>query len=66
MAFPPLGNSVHVVISACIVFPSNAKEDLPFYSRADWDGLRHHLRDVLWEVFFKLDASATCDFCEWV
>ena len=23
------------------------------YSRADWDGLRDHLRDVLWEDIFK-------------
>ena len=32
------------------------------YSRADWDGLRDHLRDVL-----KLSASAaSSEFCEWV
>ena len=52
MAFPPLGNSDHVVVSVSIDFPSNSKRDAPFhhiayeYSRADWDGLRHHLRDV--------------------
>ena len=59
MAFPPLGNSDHVVVSVSIVFPSNSKRDAPFhhiayeYSRADWDGLRHHLRDVPWEDIFK-------------
>ena len=37
------------------------------YSRADWDGLNDHLRDVPWEDIFKLSASdATSEFCEWV
>ena len=37
------------------------------YSRADWDGLHDHLRDVPWEEIFKLDASAaTSEFCVWV
>ena len=37
------------------------------YSRADWDGLRDHLRDVPWEDIFKLGASAVAsEFCEWV
>ena len=51
MAFPPLGNSDHVV-SVSIDFPSNSQRDAPFhriaydYSRADWDGLHDHLRDV--------------------
>ena len=37
------------------------------YSRADWDGLRDHLRDVSWENIFKLGAStAASEFCEWV
>ena len=37
------------------------------YSRADWDGLRDHLRDVPWEDIFKLGAStAASEFCEWV
>ena len=41
MAFPPLGNSDHVVVSVFIVFPINSKQDAPFhriahdYSRAD-------------------------------
>ena len=36
-------------------------------SRADWDGLRDHLRDVPWEDIFKLSASAAAtEFCGWV
>ena len=55
MAFSPLGNSDHVFVSVFIDFPSNSERDAPFYhiafdySRADWDGLRDHLRDVPWE-----------------
>ena len=73
MAFPPLGNSDHVVVSVSIDFPINSKQDSPFHgvaydnSRADWDGLRDHLRDVPWENIFKLGAStAASEFCEWV
>ena len=73
MAFPPLGNSDHVVVSVSIDFPLNAKQDTPFhrmaydYSRTDWDGLRDHLRDAPWEDIFKLSASAAAsEFCEWV
>ena len=73
MAFPPLGNSDHIVISVSIDFPINSKQDTPFhrlaydYSGADWDGLCDHLRDVPWEDIFKLSASvAASEFCEWV
>ena len=73
MAFPPLGNSDHVVVSVSIDFPTNSQQDAPFhrigvdYSRADWDGICYHLRDVPWEDIFKLSASATAsEFCEWV
>ena len=73
MAFPPLGNSDHVVISVSIDFPTNSQWDAPFhciaydYSHADWDGLCDHLRDVPWEDIFKLGASAAAsEFCEWV
>ena len=61
MAFPPLGNSYHVV-SVSIDFPSYSQRDALFhciaydYSRADWDGLCDHLRDVPWEDIFKLGA----------
>ena len=49
MAFPPLGNSDHVVFSVSIAFPSNLQQDAPFhciaygYSCADWDSLPDHL-----------------------
>ena len=73
MAFPPLGNSGHVVVSVSIDFPSNSQRDSPFHciaydnSRADRDGLQDHLRDVPWEDIFKLSASAAAsEFCEWV
>ena len=73
MAFPPLENSDHVVVSVSIDFPINSKQDTPFhlmvydYSCADWDGLRDHLRDVPWEDIFKLSASAAAsECCEWV
>ena len=73
MTFPPLGNSDHVVVSVSIDFPINSKQDTPLhrvaydYSRADWDGLCDHLRDVPWEDIFKLSASpAASEFYEWV
>ena len=74
MAFPPLGNSDHVVVSVSIYFPSNAKPDVPLhriaydYSRANQDGIRDHLRDLRWGNIFKLDTSAAAasEFCEWV
>ena len=72
MVLPPLGNSNHVV-SVFIDFPSYSQPDSPFhsvpydYSGADWDSLRDHLRDALWEDIFKLsDSAAACEFCEWV
>ena len=72
MAFPPLRNSDHVVVSVSIDFLSNSKLDAPFhcitydYSLADWDGLHDHLRDILWDDIFKLSASAAAsEFCEW-
>ena len=52
MAFPPRGNSDHVVVSVSIDFPPNLQQDAPFhhiaydYSCADWGGLFDHLRDV--------------------
>ena len=73
MAFPPLGNSDHVVVSVSIDFPSYSQQDALLhciahdYSRADWDGLCDHLRYVPWEDIFKLSASAAAsEFCEWV
>ena len=52
MAISPLGNSDHVVVSVSTDFPSSSKRDAPFrhitydHSRAGWDGLRDHFRDV--------------------
>ena len=73
LAFLPLGKSDHVVVSVSIDFPTNSKQDALFhhlaydYSRADWDGLHDHLRDIPWEDIFKLDASAAAsEFCQWV
>ena len=63
MVFPTLGNSDHVV-SVSTDFPINSKQDVPFHrvtydhSRADWDGLHDHLRDLPWEDIFKLSESA--------
>ena len=51
MAVPPLANS-DVAVLVSIDFPSNTKWDAPFnhiaydYSRADWDSLCDHLKDV--------------------
>ena len=71
IAFSPLGNSDHVVVSVSIDFPVNSKQDAPFhriaydYSLADWDGLGDHLADVPWEDVFKFGAfSAASEFCE--
>ena len=71
MAFPPLGNSVHVVVSVSIDFPINSQRDAPFhgiaydYSHTDLDGLCDHLRDVSCEDIFKHGASAAAsEFCE--
>ena len=71
MAFPPLANSDHIVVSVFIDFPSNSQQDALFhsiaydYSCADWDSLHDHLRDVPWEDIFKLSASAAAsEFCE--
>ena len=73
MAFPPLENSDHVVVSVSIDFPSNSQWDAPFhciaydYSGANWDGLCDHLRDGPWEDIFKFSASAAAsEFWEWV
>ena len=65
MTFRPLGNSDYFVASFSTEFSSNSKKDAPYhrmafdYSHASWDGLRNHLRDLLWEDIFKLHASVT-------
>ena len=72
MAFPPLRNSDHIVVSVSIDFPSNSQWDVLFhriaydYSCADRDGLCDHLRDIPREDIFKLGSSAAAsEFCEW-
>ena len=71
MAFPPSGNSDHALVSVSIDFPTNYQQYATFhrisydYSRACWECLRDHLRDVPWEDIFKLSASAAASgFCE--
>ena len=73
MAFSPMENSDHVVISVSSEFLSYSPWDALFhriaydYFPADWDGLCDHLRDVPWKNIFKLGASAAAsEFCEWV
>ena len=73
IAFPPLENSDHVVVSVSNDFPSNSRQDAPFhripfdYSCADLDSLHDHLRVIPWEGIFKLNASATAsEFWEWL
>ena len=72
MAFPPFGNSDHVVVLISINFPINSKQGTPFhcvaydFSCADRDGLHDDLRNVPWEDIIKVSASAAAsDFCEW-
>ena len=57
MAFPPLRNSNHAVVSVSIDFPINSKQDAPF----------HHIPyNYSWEDICKLSASAAnTQFCEW-
>ena len=72
MAFSPLRNSDHVVVSVPIDCTSNSQRDPPFhriaydYSHVDWHGFRSHLRDVQWKDIFKFGTSAAAnEFCEW-
>ena len=64
VAFPPLRNSDHVIVSVSIDFPTNSKQDASFqhiaydYSCADWVSICDHLRDVPWQDILKLSASA--------
>ena len=72
MAFPPLGNSDHIISVSNYVL-SDSQQDALFhcigfdYSRADWDGLHDYLKDVPWKDIFKLSTSAAAhNFFEWV
>ena len=71
MAFPPLGNSDHVVVPVSIDFPSNSQQYAPvfhciaFDSFADWDSLCDQFRDIPWNGIFKVSASAAAsELCE--
>ena len=70
IAFTPLGNSDHDVVSVLIEFSSNSQWHALFYYIAyeySCAGLCDHLRDVPVEEIFRLSASATAsEFCEWV
>ena len=73
MAFPPLGNSDHVVVPVSIDFPSNSQLYALFcciafdYSFADWDSLCDQFRDIPWNGIFKVSASAAAsELCECV
>ena len=57
-----------------LTFQQTQKRDAPFHRiaytilvRADWNGPRHHLRDVPWENIFKLSTSVVGgEFFDWV
>ena len=66
-----MGTSDHNPVSVSIIVSSNSKRDVPGdhtaydLSRADWDGICDHLRDVPWNGIFKLGASAgAAEFCD--
>ena len=60
---PPLGKSDHMAGSVDVKFVVNSTNEHPYhrtvysYSKADWDGLRDHLRDVPWLDIFKHDST---------
>ena len=76
LAFHPLGNFGHVVVSGFhfLSFQSSkSKGDAPFhytacdYSCTEWDSVCNHLRDVPWEDIFKLGGcAATTEFSWWI
>ena len=60
-------------VSVSIDFPPNSKGDASFhyiacyYSCANWEDHRHHLRDFPYEDIFKLELSAAVsEYCEWI
>ena len=67
MAFPPLGNFDHVVVSVSIDFPINSKQDARFIESLMTILVLIGMRDVPWEDIFKLSAcAAVSEFYEWV
>ena len=72
-AFPPLGNSGHVVFSVSTDFPPYSQRNTSFhhiayhYYCADWGSLCDLLKDVPWKDIFQLSVSdAASEYCEWV
>ena len=72
IAFPPLGNPDHVLVSVSIDFPSNSQWGAMFhriaydYCHANWNSFRDHLGDVPWEHILNLSASAApTEVCKW-
>ena len=70
IAFCPWENSHNVALSVSIDFPSNLESNVPFYctvdfySWADWDCLRDHLRYVPCDDIFQFGASVPiAKFC---
>ena len=55
MAFPPLGNSDHVVLLVSIGFPSNSLEDAPFHSiTCDYILLLIRIIfKIIWQMFLR-------------
>ena len=52
MAFPPLGNSDHIVVSVSIDFPINSKQGTPFHRIAyDYSCADGMVFMVIWEMF---------------
>ena len=73
VSHPPLGKSEHMVVSVDVKFVVKSTNEHPYhctvysYSKADWDGLRDHLRYVPWIDIFKHDATyAPKEIAEWV
>ena len=63
IAFPPLRNSDHVVVSVFVDFTSNSWNvcfiaELMTILKLILDSLCDHLRDLSWEDIFKLGVSA--------
>ena len=68
-ASPPVEHFDHIFVSVSIDFPSNSKGPpyiACYYSCADWDGPRHHLKDTSSEDIFTLEASAASELCKWI
>ena len=73
ISHPPLGKSDHMVVGVDVNFVVKSANEHPYhrtvysYCKADWDGLRDHLRDVPWLDIFKHNATfAAKEISEWI